>query len=187
MSSFIPPRDRLLPITALAIARISMGLLWLTNQSWKAPPDFRCASPPDYLHNGTGRGLAWWMNEMVEHSIFPPHAWFVREVALPNCQAFGWVTLLIEGGAGVLLVLGLFTRLGALLGLIQSINLFFGLAYAPNEWVWSYAMMAIIHLVLLATAAGRAFGLDAFLHERFRRRAMNNDASPAVRAGAVAT
>lgn len=187
MSSFIPPRDRLLPGIALAIARISMGVLWLTNQTWKAPPDFRCAGPPDYLHNGTGRGLAWWINEMAEYSIFPPHAWSVREIAQPNCEAIGWVTLLIEGGAGVLLLLGLFTRLGALLGLIQSINLFLGLAFAPDEWVWSYLMMAIIHVVLLATAAGRSFGLDAFLHDRFRHQSSSSDASTVSRAGALAT
>ena len=187
MTGIIPTREQRLPGLALGLARVSMGLLWLTNQGWKAAPTFRCADPPDYLHNGTGRGLAWWMNEMAEQSIFPPHAWFIREIALPNCNAFGWVTLLIEGGAGVLLLLGLFTRVGALLGLIQSINLFLGLAYAPNEWAWSYAMMVIIHAVLLATAAGRFLGVDALLHDRLERNATRGGASPAVRAGVWVT
>lgn len=187
MTSVIPPRGQLLPGLVLAIARVSMGVLWLTNQSWKAPPTFRCAGPPDYLHNGIGRGLSWWMNEMVEYSIFPPHAWFIREIGLPNCEVFGWITLLIEGGAGMLLLLGLFARVGALLGLIQSINLFLGLAYAPNEWVWSYAMMVIIHTVLLGTAAGRFFGADAVLHDRLQRMVDRGRVSPAAQVGVWTT
>src|SRR5215213_11882346 len=149
----------------LAVARIALGLLWLDNQEWKKPPSFRCATEETgYLYNGTGRGLSYWMHEMVEHSRLGPHATFVEEVALPNCKAFGWVTLAMEGGAGILLLLGVFARFGALLSLMQSVNLWLGLSKAPNEWTWSYLLMIFMSLVLLGTAAGRYFGLDAVLH-----------------------
>jgi uncharacterized membrane protein YphA (DoxX/SURF4 family) len=154
----------------LAVARVAMGMLWLDNQDWKKPPSFRCASAEtNYLYNGTGKGLSYWMHEMVEYSRFGPHATFVEEVALPHCRAFGWVTLGIEGGAGVLLLLGAFTRFAALLSLLQSVNLWIGLSKAPNEWTWSYLLMIVLSLVLLGTAAGRYVGIDALLHERFQR------------------
>jgi thiosulfate dehydrogenase [quinone] large subunit len=69
---------------------------------------------------------------------------------------------------GVLLVLGLLTRFAAVLGVFQSANLFIGLSSSPDEWVWSYLMMILLHMVLLATAAGRYFGVDAYLHDRWK-------------------
>jgi thiosulfate dehydrogenase [quinone] large subunit len=156
-----------------------MGLLWLTNLSWKAPPSFDCDP-------GEGQGLCYWMEQMVEHSQIGLHAEFVEEVALPNYEVFGYVVYLGEALTGLLLVLGLFTRFAGLVGLLMSLNLYIGLANAPGEWVWSYAMMALLHLVILALAAGRYFGLDAVLHERFTR-ARGARGAPLALAGALAT
>ena len=147
----------------LAIIRVAMGLLWLTNLSWKLPPSFDCDP-------GEGNGLCYWMGEMVEHSRIGLHAEFVEEVALPNYEVLGYLVVGSEALAGVLLVGGLFTRYAGLLGFLMSMNLYIGLSASPDEWVWSYAMMALLHLVIVALAAGRYFGLDALLHDRFARR-----------------
>lgn len=34
---------------------------------------------------------------------------------------------------------------------------------APHEWSWAYYMMFAGHMMIRATAAGRAFGLDGVL------------------------
>ena len=156
LSTLVPPRSQWASGGGLAAARIGMGLLWLTNLSWKWPPSFGCTA------DGSG-GLCFWMQKMADNSRLSLHARFVRDVALPHYKLFGYLTISIELLAGVLLLLGLFTRLGALLGLVQSINLFIGLSLAPGEWVWSYATMILLHLVLLGFAAGRWFGVDAVL------------------------
>ena len=53
--------------------------------------------------------------------------------------------------------------------LAQSINLFIGLSLAPGEWVWSYALMIVAHLLILGFASGRWFGVDAVVHPPFQR------------------
>lgn len=178
MSRFIPPRHEWFSGGALALARIAMGVLWLTNLSWKLPPSFDC-------NPGEGDGLCYWMDEMVEHSQIGLHSTFVEEVARPNYQIFGYLVVGSEALVGVLLLVGLFTRFAALVGLLMSLNLYIGLAAAPDEWLWSYLLMAFVHLLILALAAGRYFGIDSWLHERFRQSSHGNDRLMQV--GSVAT
>jgi uncharacterized membrane protein YphA (DoxX/SURF4 family) len=68
----------------------------------------------------------------------------------------------IELAAGVLLLLGLWSRLGAALGLAQAIAITLLVVDAPNEWLWGYLMFVAIHLVLLLTPAGERLSLDAW-------------------------
>ncbi|MBA2453843.1 MAG: DoxX family membrane protein [Chloroflexia bacterium] len=161
MGKFMPSRSLLFMGLTLAVIRVAMGWLWLSNLSWKLPPTFDCEP-------GEGDGLCYWMGEMVEYSYLPPHAWFVESVALPHYEVFGYLVVGMELLTGVLLVLGLLTRFAAVLGVFQSANLFIGLSSSPDEWVWSYLMMILLHMVLLATAAGRYFGVDAYLHDRWK-------------------
>lgn len=163
MGKFVPPRSLLFMGLTLAVVRVAMGWLWLTNLTWKLPPSFDCDP-------GEGDGLCYWMGEMVEHSIFPPHAWFVENVALEYYEVFGYLVVGMELLTGVLLILGLLTRFAALLGAVQAANLFIGLSSSPDEWVWSYLMLFFLHLILMATAAGRYFGVDAYLHDRWKAR-----------------
>ncbi len=155
-----------------------MGVLWLTNLSWKLPPSFDCDP-------GEGNGLCYWMDQMVEHSQIGLHATFVEKVARPNYEIFGYFVVGGEALVGVLLLLGLFTRFAALVGLLMSLNLYVGLANAPDEWIWSYLLMAFVHLLILALAAGRYFGIDSWLHDRFNRSRHRNDRL--LQLGSVAT
>lgn len=99
-----------------ALERVALGWLWLSSLSWKLPPTFDCEP-------GEGDGLCYWMEEMVEHSIFPPQAWLIEEVFLPNYEISGYLVVEMELLAGVLLIFGLLARFAALLGLLQSVNL----------------------------------------------------------------
>jgi len=40
---------------------------------------------------------------------------------------------------------------------------------APNEWIWSYLLMLLVHAALFATAAGRYAGLDGVLRPEWQR------------------
>lgn len=106
------------------------------------------------------RGLYAFTLEAVNHPVFGPYKWFVEEVVLPSFRFFGWVTLLTEAALGAFLLLGLATRLWALVGVGVSLAILLSVEHAPNEWPWSYYMMVIGHIALLLTAAGRAYGLD---------------------------
>lgn len=136
----------------LVLLRVLFGALWLSSTNWKVPPDFGKGDNPGGLYAFT--------LEAVNHPVFGPYKFFVEEVVLPNFKFFGWVTLLTEAALGAFLLLGLATRMWALIGIGMSAAILLSVAHAPNEWPWSYYMMVVAHIVLLATAAGRAYGLD---------------------------
>jgi hypothetical protein len=95
---------------------------------------------------------------------------FLKNFVMPNIRWFGYVIWGMEAFIFVSLFLGLFSRLGGLVALAQSAQLMIGLAgiSSPFEWEWSYHLMVVVSLVLLAFASGRFFGLDALLRPRLQ-------------------
>jgi uncharacterized membrane protein YphA (DoxX/SURF4 family) len=83
----------------------------------------------------------------------------------------GWLVFLGEAFIALSLVFGLLTRLGGLAGLLMAVNLYLGLSVAPHEWNWSYAMLAVLQLVFIFTAAGRALGVDQVLVKALKPKA----------------
>ena len=76
--------------------------------------------------------------------------------------------LLMEASIFVSLFFGLFSRLGALVALALSLQLWIGLAGISNpfEWEWSYNFLPVLSFLMLAFAPGRYFGLDALIRPR---------------------
>ncbi|MGI5288992.1 Rv1678 family membrane protein [Nonomuraea polychroma] len=137
----------------LAVVRVATALLWIQNAGWKTPGDgFGQTSPP--------RGLFQWTGYAVQYPVLPPYSWLVEHLVLPNFTIFGWLVLLAEAGLGAFLLVGLFTRLWALIGIGQTLAIMLSVLNTPNEWHWSYLLMIMVHLVLFATAAGRYYGAD---------------------------
>ena len=66
----------------------------------------------------------------------------------------------------MLLLLGLWTRIGALIGLVQAIAITLLVVRAPDEWVWTYVMFVAISAVVLVTPAGSRLSLDAWRARR---------------------
>lgn len=144
----------------LWFARVSVALLWMSGAGWKVPPDFGEAS---------GRGLYRWASYAVEYPVFAPYSWLVENVVLPNIVVFGWLTLLTEASLGAFLLVGLFTRFWAVVGILQTLAIIGSAFNAPHEWPWSFYLMIVAHVVLLTTAAGRAYGLDGLLRPQWCR------------------
>ncbi|URM98197.1 hypothetical protein LUW76_29660 [Actinomadura madurae] len=67
------------------------------------------------------------------------------------------------------MLVGLLTRFWAVVGVGQSLVITLSVLYAPNEWHWSYFLMLLSHVALLATAAGRAYGIDALWRPVWQR------------------
>ena len=144
-------------LRTIAVSRMLIGVLWLTSLRWKLPPDFR----PD-----SGRGLREWLDLEVEHAAFELYGDFISSFVIPNFTVFAWLLFLTELSVGLSLLTGTWTRLGAIFGLAMSINLGIGLLGVPGEWPWSYVMLAMWHAIFLTAAAGRVWGVDAWLRSR---------------------
>ncbi|HEU5328154.1 MAG: TQO small subunit DoxD [Thermomicrobiales bacterium] len=152
------------PITVLTgpilgLVRIAIGYLWFTQTRWKMPPDFGCGADKQ-------SGLCDWVGREVDHPKFAWYHAFLVNVMQPHISTLGWFVYFGELAIAILLVLGLLTRLGGVLGFIQGANLLIGLWVVPGEWYWTYVMLALINLTLALTAAGRWLGLDAIIHPR---------------------
>ncbi len=95
---------------------------------------------------------------------------FIDNVVEPNIRVFGFVIWGMEALIFVTLFFGLFTRLGALLAIFQSLQLWVGLAGIGNpfEWEWSYNWIPALALLVFAFAPMIPLGLDSLLRPRLQ-------------------
>ena len=145
----------------ICLLRTVIGAMWWQQSLWKVPPHY------DW-------GLIHWMQEMVEHASTQLQSVLVRDLVLPNIAIFGPLVYAIEVAIAVSLILGLATRLGALLGTLMAINLWLGLYNAPTEWPWTYMFLLVLQLIYLIDPPGRSLGVDALL---WRRKGMSRENS----------
>ena len=151
-------------ITGLALIRIFVGYLWFQQLFWKMPPDFR--------------GLYPYIIRESQHTIIPGYGYILQHTFLAGCPSLStpagctafvplaacvWTAELL---VSISLMVGLFTRFGAILATILSLQLYVGLAY--TEWIWTYGMLVLLALVLVAVPAGRRLGVDQWLAPRLQ-------------------
>ena len=146
------------PLWPLGLARIFYGLLWWQQSKWKVPSD-------DFGRK-SGGGLWFWVQQEIQYPTVGAYKDFLVNVMIPHWTFFGYMTLATETFIGVTLILGLFTRLGALVALGMAANITIGILSVPHEWGWTYTMMIVLAALFLLTGAGRSVGVDALLGPR---------------------
>ena len=134
------------------LLRLLVGAMWWQQSLWKIPPDFD--------------GLIYWMRQEVDHASFILQSDFVGGIVLPHILLFGPLVYAIEVAIGVTLMLGVWSRGGALLGALMAINLWLGLYSAPGEWPWTYMFLIVIQVLFVLDPPGRSLGVDALLRGR---------------------
>ena len=146
------------PLWSLGLARIVYGVLWWQQSKWKVPSD-------DFGRR-SGGGLWYWVHQEIQYPTFTAYKDFLQTVVIAHWTFFGWMTLITETFIAVTLMLGLATRLGALVAIGMATNITIGILSVPHEWGWTYVMLITLPVLFLFTDAGRSFGLDAFLLRR---------------------
>ena len=151
-------------ITGLALIRIFVGYLWFQQLFWKLPPTFA--------------GLYVYIVRESQHTIIPGYGYMLQDTFLTGCTSLStpagctafvplaacvWTAELL---VSISLMFGLFTRFGAMLATILSLQLYVGLAY--TEWIWTYGMLVLLALVLVAVPAGHRLGADQWLAPRLQ-------------------
>ena len=176
-AGFAPSRiDPVLFGRGLAVIRIFFGIILLANGLAKVEPSLgRIDLGPYHANLVTRDGARGILNfEVNERRIregaplgtqVPGLKPFVNEVILANWGIVQWLVVIIEIGAGGLLLLGLATRLAALVGLGQQ--LFLALVYlSSNRWMFEQPHEYVPLIVLAIVPAGRIWGVDAWLLRR---------------------
>src|SRR6266404_876526 len=76
----------------------------------------------------------------------------------------------LEVLTAVSLMLGIFVRLGGVVGALQIVNLWLGLYSAPSEWPWTYFFLFLLMLSFALHHYGRSLGLDSVIVTRLGKR-----------------
>ena len=151
-----PPRRPARYAAAFAVARITVGAYWLYEQHWKLPPDFG-------LHDA--RGLMFAFQQSIQYPPVDLYREFLQNVVVPHFHLFGWLLGITEVAIGVSLVFGALTRAGALLGVLQALNLLIAQARTP-EGPWIYLAILAANVFVLCVPSNRRFSVDSRLAPR---------------------
>ncbi len=147
-------------LIALALVRVFFGYLWFQQLFWKLPPSFA--------------GLHSYVVNEGKYTFLPGYSFIIQHVFLPNFILLGAGTWIAELIVSLCLLFGIFSRFGALLATILSIQLYVGLAIAPGEWYWTYGMLVLLGAVFTIIPAGRRLGVDQLLAPRLQAQSANN-------------
>jgi hypothetical protein len=160
------PGQRSLPHLGNWGIRLFIGCMWWQQSLWKLPPYY--TDQPSEPFGTTG--LAYWMALMGKHAAIPLQADFVNNIVLPHFYLFAPIVYGAEVLVAVSLILGLFVRLGGVIGALQILNLWLGLYSAPGEWPWTYFFLLMLMASFALHHYGRSLGLDAILLGRLGER-----------------
>jgi thiosulfate dehydrogenase [quinone] large subunit len=101
------------------------------------------------------------------HSTSPWYHQFLQRVVIPNATLFSVLVMAGELAAGIALLTGTVTRVGAAIAMF----LFLNYMLAKGRWFWSPdsedAAVFLIALVVLLGRAGRVAGVDGLLARRW--------------------
>jgi uncharacterized membrane protein YphA (DoxX/SURF4 family) len=107
---------------------------------------------------------------IAKYALDNPIPWykgFLIDTVIPHSHVFATVTALGEIGIGLSLFFGLLTPLGAFFGLIQVLLYGMAVQQQSSGQQGFHVMLFILMLTFLFARAGRRWGLDARLRERW--------------------
>ena len=107
------------------------------------------------------------LKRSVARGTFAPYQHFLRGIVIPHATVFSYLVMAGELVAGISLLFGIGTRLGAIIAMF----LFFNYMLAKGRIFWSPdsqdAAVFFSAMVVMLGAAGRVFGVDAYLVRRW--------------------
>ena len=107
------------------------------------------------------------IGDIASLDLYPWYKTFLQSYVVPHSELFGYLVMIGEISVGVGLLLGLFTRLSALVGLFMLANYYLGPGTARGGYMLAYQQFYIVTLAIFVLAGpGRTLGLDG---QFFRR------------------
>jgi uncharacterized membrane protein YphA (DoxX/SURF4 family) len=158
------PEQRTLGHIGNWLIRVLVGCMWWQQTLWKLPPFY--TDHPNQPFGATG--LAHWMMIEGKSAALPWQADFVNHIVLPHFYLFAPIVYGLEVLTAVSLLLGLFVRLGGVVGALQVVNLWLGLYNAWGEWPWTYFFLLLLMADFALHHRGRSLGLDAIIVTRVK-------------------
>jgi uncharacterized membrane protein YphA (DoxX/SURF4 family) len=86
----------------------------------------------------------------------------LQDFMIPNYEIILILVVLTELSIGTSLLLGLFTRLGSIIGGVMTITLWI-LTLGWDEWLWTYPLIFFPHVLFFLSRSGQYLGIDKAL------------------------
>jgi uncharacterized membrane protein YphA (DoxX/SURF4 family) len=157
------PATILNPKPAIVWLRLLSGLAWI--DSAYIGKDAKIA--PAFLN---GSELASRVSHTFVHTALDsriPH--LLIAFVVPHAAVFALLIAAADVFIGISLALGLFVRAGAVIAILRALVNIAVAGGAGTDTIGYNAMLIVAACICLATAAGRKFGLDAMLIDRYPR------------------
>ena len=104
------------------------------------------------------------IGDIAALDLYPWYKRLFTEYVMPHHELFGYLVLVGEIVVGLCLLLGLFTRFNAVIGLFMMINYLLGPGMARGGALLAQQHIFILSLlIILLSGAGRTLGLDGLL------------------------
>jgi uncharacterized membrane protein YphA (DoxX/SURF4 family) len=149
-----------IPFRTIALARMATSVFFLFFGEYKVfDPGFAHGGFQNYLHGYLDGGAV---------ALYRP---VLGKLVLPHAVFFGYAVGVVELFIGLSLLLGIWVRIGSVLGMLHMISLTLATWWDPGHGVptWRYFGAELDHLPLLllffifyAADAGRVWGVDGW-------------------------
>jgi uncharacterized membrane protein YphA (DoxX/SURF4 family) len=104
------------------------------------------------------------IGDVATLDLYPWYKAFLQNYVAPHSELFGYLVMLGEISVGACLLLGLFTRVTAAIGLFMLINYYLGPGMARGGASLAQQQTFIVALAIFVLAnPGRTLGLDGLL------------------------
>ena len=104
------------------------------------------------------------IGDLASLELYPWYKNFLQNYVVPHSELFGYLVMVGEIAVGVCLLLGLFTRVSASIGLVLLVNYYLGPGMARGGYLLAHQQIFIIALAIFVLAGpGRTLGLDGLL------------------------
>jgi uncharacterized membrane protein YphA (DoxX/SURF4 family) len=99
--------------------------------------------------------------------LYPWYKRFLLDYVVPHQELFGYLVMIGQIAVGACLLLGLFTRFGAIVGLVMVANCFLGPGMARGSATMAMQQIFLVSLAIIVLSnPGRTLGLDGLLFGR---------------------
>jgi len=147
---------RFVPRWILVILRVHLGVILLLTVAGKIFRD----SPFSVEMLG-------FLQNFAVKNAGAPYVYFLQEIVIPHAVLFSYLVIIGEVVAGLSLLFGIGTRLGAAIAMFLFLNYMLAkgrLFWAPDS---EDAAVFFSALVCLLGAAGRVWGIDSYIARRW--------------------
>jgi uncharacterized membrane protein YphA (DoxX/SURF4 family) len=160
IATTVQQKDNSSPVVNQPNARVGLALMRVTIGAMFVWVFFENLGKGLY----TARSYANLIHDYIENGS-APEAWkSVMAFAAAHSSMAAPLQAVTEISLGVLLVLGLFTRPVALVAFAYLSSLW--ISEWGTAWIWELLVPVMVSLALAVGAAGRTWGLDAFLSRK---------------------